>query len=352
MLTSILVFILAIGLLIFVHELGHFLAARRNGVLVEEFCLGFPPRIFKKKVGETLYSIGLLPIGGFVKIHGEDGEEKNDSRSFASKSVWQRTKIISAGVLMNVLLGVVLLFLGYLIGVPALVGEETSGIEQVQILEVFPDSAAQKAGLRTGDILIEAEAAGTEPRQILKTSDLIEFTGAHRGQPIFLEIERGGEILKEEIVLSDLETSPLGVAVGNVGKISYPWYRAFWEAVVTTFSLIVLICVNLFKLIFTGGVELSQVSGPVGIYNLTDQATRMGFVYVLQFTVILSLHLAVINILPFPALDGGRLFFLAIEKIKRSPVSRQVEQKAHLIGFFVLIALMILITVKDVLGLF
>lgn len=358
MFIGILTFILVLGVLIFVHELGHFLVARRNGVLVEEFSIGFPPRIFKKKKNGTVYSIGLIPFGGFVKIYGEDGQGKGNKNSFISKTVWQRTKIILAGVVMNVLLATVLLAVGYMMGLPSLVSE-SQNVKQVQIIEVAKDSPAQQAGLEIGDIIKRVSNLNTgEFAEVKSAQDLVNFSNSNRGENISIDILRGQNFEQLEVFVraqDPLGQGPLGVAIGNVGEVSFVWYKAIWEAIKSTFLLLFFIVsafVKLFWGIFAGGSDLGQISGPVGIYSLTEQAARMGFVYVLQFTVILSLHLAIINILPLPALDGGRILFLIIEKIKKSPVSRQLEQKIHTAGFLILILIMVLITFKDVAKLF
>ncbi|PJE59697.1 MAG: RIP metalloprotease RseP [Candidatus Portnoybacteria bacterium CG10_big_fil_rev_8_21_14_0_10_44_7] len=359
MLLGIITFILILGVLIFVHELGHFWAAKKNGVRVEEFCLGFPPRIFKIKRGQTIYAIGLIPFGGFVRIYGEDGSGRREKDSFAGKSVWRRAKIISAGVLMNVVLAFAVLAAGYMTGLPAAVGD-TQPINNIQIVEVLPDTPAARADLRVGDILLTAHNQQTgQTATLSQTDNLLNFLANNRGQTVMLGVKRGADILNKEIFVREAETTgqgPLGIAVANMGKVSFPWYRALGEALVATITILGLIVVAFAKILatfFTGGASpLAQVSGPVGIYSLSSQAAQMGLGYVLQFSAILSLHLAVINILPLPALDGGRLLFLLIEKIKQKPINRQLEQKIHATGFLILILLMLLITFKDFAKLF
>lgn len=358
MFLSVIVFIFILGLLIFVHELGHFLVAKKNDVRVEEFGLGFPPRLLKFKKGETTYSLNLIPLGGFVKIYGEDGQGRKEKDSFVSKTVWQRAKIIAAGVVMNVLLAVFLLGVGYMLGLPSLV-DSSGSANKVQVLGLEENSALADSGLQTGDLLLSVQAPDGNYMEIKNAQDVGDFSRSYRGQELSLVFQRGQEI-KETKIFSRPESahdqSPLGLSLGNIGEISFPWYRAFGEAIITTFYILGFIFLSIFKVVVSllgGSAELaSQISGPVGIYSLTSQATQMGFIYLLQLTVLLSLNLAVINILPLPALDGGRLLFLLIEKIKGRALSAKIEQKIHTAGFLLLLLLLLIVTFKDVVGFF
>ncbi len=379
---TVLIFILVLGLLVFVHELGHFLSARRNGVEVEEFGFGFPPRIFgiyfnkkgqrrivwgskeieeireARKIGEerTVYSLNWIPLGGFVKIKGEDGEEKENPRSFAAKSPFIRAKILVAGVAMNFLLAAVLFSFGFWLGVPQ-VAEEVKGArigsEKIQIIEVGKETPAEAMGIRAGDEILGARKENKVIR-FTSVEEVQDFIRENKGNQVTLEIQRG----KEELKVSGVPRvdfpegeGPLGISLAKVVVARYPWYKAIVKGFEYTFSLAITFISFLgflvWRLVIGQPVSL-DVSGPVGIAVLTGQVAQLGFDYLLRFAAMLSVNLAIINALPIPALDGGRILFVLIEKFKGSPVSRKVEQQAHNIGFVFLIALMILVTARDV----
>ncbi len=355
MLFTIIIFFLILGLLIFVHEFGHFIAAKRAGAKVEEFGLGLPPRIFGIKRGETIYSLNWLPIGGFCKILGEGGEKKNDPRSMASKSIGQRAKIFAAGVSMNFALAVVLLIIGYTIGLPSIIKDDQVGNvrdPKVQIVEVVKDSPAEKAGLKVGDAIIELKVK-SEKLKVDEVEKFQELIKAHQGKEVILGIKRGDEEL--EIAAVPRENfpegqGPLGIGLAETGIVSYPIHKAIWMGITSTVNLTITIIFLfgglLWSLISTGAGNI-DVAGPVGIAVLTGQVTQMGFIYVLQFTALISINLALINIFPFPGLDGGHLLFLAIEKIKGRPVRREVLNTINNIGFILLMLLILVVTFRD-----
>ncbi len=361
MFLTITVFILILGLIILVHELGHFVMAKRAGIKVEEFGLGFPPRIFGIKKGETIYSLNLFPLGGFVRIHGEDGKKKDDpdaNRAFYSKPIGVRAKILVAGVAMNLISSIFLLGVGYWIGLPSVVEDnEISEGAKVQVLEVSSGSPAHESKIKSGDTIKELRI-GSEQLAVTKIKEVQDFSNEHKGEKITVIIERGDEILEKELVpriYHSESEGPLGIALARTAIVSYPWYQSIWKGIVSTFYLAWFIMLSigtiLWQLITTGHLTV-EIAGPIGIFDLAGQATQLGFIYILQFTAILNINLAIINILPFPALDGGRLLFLAIEKIKGSPVSQKVEGIAHTIGFVVLILLMIAVTWRDIIRIF
>lgn len=355
---TVIIFILVLAILIFVHELGHFLVAKWNGVKVEEFGFGFPPRIWGIKKGETVYSINWIPLGGFVKIFGEEGEEKENRRSFAHKKIWQRTAILLAGVAMNVFLAIAVLAVGYSIGLPSAIDDNSDAPGAVvQIAEVVKGSPAEAAGLKTGDVLLSLSYQ-TSLQESSRVQDVQEFINQNKGKEIVLEFQRGSKIMQGTLIPRanpPAGEGPAGVALARVIKVSYPWYRAIYQAAISVFNLIWLVIYSLGYLIWqvlNQGRAAGEVIGPVGIFSLTGQAAQMGLAYVLQLTALLSVNLAIVNALPFPALDGGRVIFLIIEKIKGSPVSQAVERAIHSAGFIFLIALMLLITLRDVMKLF
>ncbi|MEW6407205.1 MAG: RIP metalloprotease RseP [Patescibacteria group bacterium] len=351
MILTIIVFLIILGLLIFVHEFGHFISAKKAGIKVEEFGFGFPPRLFGIKRGETIYSINWIPLGGFVKIYGEDGKGKEDKKSFASRHIWQRAIILTAGVAMNFVLAALLLSIGFKLGLPQVLEGDEKNIKEVkiQLTQIVKNSPADRAGLKVGDEIIALNG-----KQIENIEEFQKLTKKKAGKEIILQIKRLDE--RNEIKITPRRHPPenegaLGVALAKTAIISYPWYEALWRGITMTFSITILIIVTFYEIIknlILGQPLAAELAGPVGIAVLTHQATKMGFVYVLQFTALLSINLAIINILPFPALDGGRLLFLAIEKIRKKPVDQKIENLIHTIGFALLILLMVFVTFRDV----
>lgn len=353
MITTALTFIVVIGLLIFVHEFGHFFAAKRHGVRVDEFGFGFPPRIFGIKRGETLYSINWIPLGGFVRIKGESGDDAKDKDSFAAKSVGVRAIILTAGVVMNLVLAWALLSFGYMIGLPQ-VAEDLSGLATVrdqrfQVMQVLPESPATSAGLEAGDAVIAVDGTSVDSVEGFR-----EYTGSHLDVPIALTVERAGELETFEVTPAQLEGLPqpgIGIALVSTGIVSYPVWYAPVQGLYATYGLTSQILsafaglvVDLFA---TRQVDV-EFSGPLGIAVITGEVAALGFRHLLQFVALLSINLAVINILPIPALDGGRFAFLLMEWVRRGkPVNRRIEVTAHNIGFSLLILLIVVITYRD-----
>ncbi|MBI2003385.1 MAG: RIP metalloprotease RseP [Parcubacteria group bacterium] len=355
MLTAI-IFIIVLGMLVLAHEFGHFYVAKKAGMRVDEFGFGFPPRIFGIKKGETIYSLNWIPFGGFVKIYGEDGQDGENHRSFASKSAGQRAKVIVAGVLMNFLLAAVLLGLGNFLGLRiGLIGDEDFAARdiKIQIIQVSADSPAQAAGLKALDEIkrLKKDGEAVEPKQVEEVQD---FVKKHSGEEIILTVSRNGGDVDLRMV-PRLNPPPgqgaIGVNLARTGVVSYSWYESIWRGVRDTGVMAVNIAFALglfFKNLFVDSRLIGDVSGPIGIAVLTGQAAGLGFNYLIQFVALLSINLAVLNIIPFPALDGGRLLFIGLEKLKGSPVSKKVEGFVNAAGFAFLLALMIWITVKDV----
>ncbi|MBI2056102.1 MAG: RIP metalloprotease RseP [Candidatus Sungbacteria bacterium] len=362
MITFILI-VIVISVLILVHEWGHFYSARKLGVKVEEFGIGFsgrefgfrfPPKLATVVRSGVRYTLNPLPFGGFVKIFGEHGEDENKPESFASRPIWQRVLIIGAGVLMNFVLAWVLFSGGAILGVPEL-GDESGG--PVSIVGVLPNSPAEKAGLKFGDAIVEMRAQDLTLR-VEAEKDVRDFIQAYRGEEIMLFVKRGQEVLEIKAVpraeVPEGE-GPLGVALGYLTLRRTPWYLAPVEgakmlgrstvAVLEGFGM-------LLRDLLTTGKTSAEVSGPVGIFFFADDTRMLGIAYFLQFVGILSVNLAILNVLPIPALDGGRLFFLLLEKIKGTKINPQTENIVHGIGFLVLIVLMVLITYKDIARLF
>ncbi len=354
MLLTALVFFIILSILVFVHELGHFVVARFVGVHVEEFGFGLPPRIWGKKVGKTVYSINWLPIGGFVKLAGED-EEPNvrySKQFFWAKSKKERSAILLAGVTMNFILAVGITTYLLTQGV-----YETSG--RVHIEKVVVGSPAFTAGLKEKDIIVNVFDSITtaEPTKLSVPSDLIDFTKSHMGKPITITVMRDGATLPF-VVVPRVEypkgEGPMGVAISNLELKTYPWSVAPWEAVKLNLRRAGEMFTGLGTLVMRV-VQLkplgSDVAGPIGIAQVTGQAVKFGFRAVLEFMSILSLNLAVLNILPIPALDGGRLLFVVLEKFIGKRIRPSFERSTHQIGMMVLLILVVLISINDILRL-
>jgi regulator of sigma E protease len=353
-----LIFMVVLGVLVLVHEYGHFVMARRAGMKVEEFGFGFPPRLFGIKKGETIYSINWIPFGGFVKILGEDGDHRNEPRSFGSKSISARMSVIVAGVIMNLLFAVFLLILGNFFGLRiGLFDDEIIKVardKKLQIVQVAQESPAEKAGLMVLDEIIGFQSEDGKTLEIGSIEEVQSFTAGHKGQTVVMLIRRGTEIAPTSVQLR--ENPPpgegsMGISMALTGVVSYPWYESIWRGFQDAYYLVVNTIfgyVYLFKTLFSEGKLAAEVSGPVGIASVTGQAARVGFNYLMQFVALISVNLAVLNIVPFPALDGGRALFLIIEKIKGSPLNRNAEALANNIGFALLITLMIYVTIKDI----
>ena len=352
MISTIIIFVGVLSLLVFVHEFGHFIAARRAGVRVDEFGFGFPPRLFGVKRGDTIYSINWIPLGGFVQIKGEAGEDKNQPDSFAGKKIWVRSAIISAGVAMNFVLAAFLLSVGYGVGVPQVLDDLSPSARvrdrAVQIVSILKGSPAEEAGIEAGDTVGQVNGEVLAGYQ-----EVQERIRASEGRPVRLSIIRGNQTVERVATPRVLpETGKPGIGVGLVetGIVSYPWYLAPVKGVETTvfFAKEVFIAFgNLIRNLILERRVAIDISGPVGIAVLTGQVARLGFIYLLQFTALLSVNLAIINIFPFPALDGGRLLFLLIEKGRGRPVAARIEGLIHQVGFALLLTLVALVTYRD-----
>ncbi len=367
---TIISFLLVLSVIVFAHEFGHYFVARKIGIIPKEFGFGMPPRIigwYKDKMGkwkkvrgskdvddasDTIWSLNALPLGGFVAL-GEDDEESDDPNHFINKKIWQKSAVLVAGVSMNIILAAVLISLGFLLGMPQDLENINSRAivsdPKIQIAQVFPNSPAEKAGLEMGDTILSINNQKFDTYQ-----DLQRYVDEHTGEELEYLIKRNNEELKIKVtpeLRADTNKGGVGIAIAETGIVRYPWYLVIFEGIRTTLILTWAIIVAFYEMVkglILGHGMSAEVAGPVGIATLTGQVARMGFVYLLQFTALLSINLAIINILPFPALDGGRLLFLLIEKIKGSPVSRKVEGAIHYAGFGILMLLIILVTYQDI----
>lgn len=363
MVFTILIVFISLIVLIILHELGHFIMAKRFGVKVEEFGIGLPPRLFGKRFGETIYSVNLLPFGAFVKLLGEE-KQVQDPRSFSSKPLGQRALIIVAGVVSFWIISAILIsIIAGIWGLPVAV-EDTANHNlvnpKVQIVQVIPDSPAEEAGLKIGDVIQQLR---TFDQQLTtdKVKEVIGFTEANKGKEVVLTIRRGGEIFEISLVprsLPQKEEGAMGVGLVRAALKPYPWYEAPIQGVLITGNTTSLIILTLGDVVSKKiqGIPLPpgalEVRGPIGMGEMAIQALGRGINDYLWFVSMISIFLALLNILPIPALDGGKLLFLGIEKVRRKPVSQEFEQKITAFFFFALIALIIFITFRDIQRLF
>lgn len=355
---TLIIFIVVISVLVFVHEVGHFVAAKRSGMRVQEFGFGFPPRLWGFRRGGTIYSINWIPFGGFVKIFGEDGSEDRSPGSFGAASFPRKVLVVTAGVIMNFLFAVVLLivanFLGLRVGLFDQALINVAQDKKIQVIEASPGSPAQDAGIQPLDEIVGFRLSDGSLFKTISPEMVQEFSFANAGTEATIVIVRGIDRIELPITLREPigpTEGPIGISMALTGVISYPWYEALWRGFVDASIMFVAIgygYVRIITSLFTGGGLGVQVSGPVGIATLTGQAARIGFNYLMQFVALISLNLAVLNIVPFPALDGGRLAMLFVEKGRGRPVRAATERLINSIGFLFLIGLMILVTIKDV----
>lgn len=338
------IFILIFGLIVFVHELGHFLVAKRADIYVEEFAFGFPPRLFAKKVGETVYAINAIPLGGYVRMRGEDGVS-TDPRAFSQKSAGARALVVIAGVAMNLLLAWILLTI--ILVLPA----RLKATDAIFVVQVEANSAAENAHFLTGDIIERMDATVIHTSQNLR-----DFTTGHRGQAVTVMFRRSGREQTRQVTLGSGD-APFGIATTSFSLAQVP-NPPLWKA--PGVALVQIASVAGANFHFIGSlilgllgigahVSADSVSGPVGIYGLIAQFTALGWVYVLAAMAQLSLAVALFNILPIPALDGGRLLFIILQKLfRRLKISEATEGTAHTIGFIALMGLFVIVTWNDI----
>lgn len=339
MATFVLIF-LGLSVLVIIHELGHFFSAKWFGLLVEEFGFGIPPRLWGKKIGETLYSVNFLPFGGFVKIFGErHGEEFGGdvSRSFSHQLIWKRFLVIFSGVLMNFLLGWALISAVYIIGIP----------QSLLITELQERGIAADAGLQKGDQIFGFKGV----------PEFVNFVNQNKGREVALNIQRRGKELAVKVTprLNVPEgEGNLGIFLVESGLPKSGFFAAIGRGLNTALGMSGVIFLGILDLIvgvFTDISALERFLGPVGIVNVAVETAKLGAVYFFQLLALISLNLAVFNIFPIPALDGGRLVFLVVEKLKGRPISPKTEMAINGLGFAFLLFLIIAITVRDILTL-
>lgn len=373
---SIFIFIIILLVLVLVHEFGHFFAAKKFGIRVDEFGFGFPPKLFGIKKGETEYTLNLLPLGGFVKIFGENNEVEDRppqgggrsstidaSRSFSNKPKWQQAIVLFAGIFANFILAWFLFSLGFMSGLPTSVGSERAGdkLQNINLVvtSVLVKSPAENAGLKTGDKIMSLKS-GTDSVVDINPDTLKSFVTSHANQDIEMGFTRGLSkkinFIKMIPVANVEDGEPMiGISMDMIGVAQLPFLAAFWQGIGLSWSVTKGTVVGLYTLIYDGvrgKGSFAGITGPVGMVGIVGDAYQFGFVYILSFAALISINLAIINLIPFPALDGGRLFFLFIEKIKGSQINPKVANTANMLGFSLLIILMLVVTYHDVIKLF
>lgn len=361
---TIVIFILVLVALIVVHEFGHFLVAKWSGMRVDEFGLGYPPKAWGKKIGETEYTLNWLPFGGFVKIFGEDplpGDEYTP-RSFGSKPKVLQALVLVAGIAMNLLFAYLLITATLAMGTTrALTDEEAARAPDavLAVSSVLSGSPAEEAGLKPGDFILGAASDA----RTFEGADAHTFTAfvaedAFIGESLTLEVRaqdgtsRDVSVRPETgVIASDPGRPALGIGLTAVGTIATPWWQAPVDGAVLTWELTkqtAIALIAFFGSIFTLSADLSQVAGPVGIAGAVGDASDNGLASLMTITALISINLALINLLPIPALDGGRLLFVIIEAITRKPIQPSFANAVNGIGFVLLIGLMLVITASDI----
>lgn len=367
---NILIFIVVLAILVLVHEFGHFIVAKKSGIKVTEFGLGFPPKLWSKTYGETEYSINAIPFGGFVRIFGEDPNDESLSgperaRAISSKPRYIQAAVLFAGVFFNILFAWLLISTGYLVGLPSSVDHVGPGtVENIHltVTSIAPGSPASKSTLKAGDQIISLASESQKKDYLIEeitASNVSNFIEAHGKEGVVFDLTRAGERVTTEPIVGVEGIIPgkiaIGIAMDDIGTLRLPFFTAFYQGAKDVGNLFVLTASGLGDLIskaFVGKANLSEVTGPVGIVGLVGEVTKLGFVYLMSFTALISINLAVINLLPFPALDGGRLVIVAIEAIIRRQISPKITNILNGVGFVTLILLMLVVTIHDVMKLF
>ncbi len=362
---SILLFILVLFILVLVHELGHFAVAKWFGIKVEEFGIGFPPKLFGKRYGETEYTLNALPIGGFVKIYGEDPTQEHidgpdSARSFVHKPKLVQAAVLVAGVFMNVVLAWLLFTGGFLLGMPTAVDEsERSKVENPRVLitGVLPGSPADGVLKASDEIRVVSNGEKVLEGESLTPSAVVALVGESRDQELTFTVVRRDEVVDVTVrpergtIPDEPEKVAAGFVLSLAGTLRLPFMEAVEQGTRQTFGMLRDVAIGLGTFLaqaVTGRAELSQVSGPVGIAGLVGDAASLGFAWLVTFTAFISLNLAVLNLLPFPALDGGRLLFVIIESVTRRPIPPRIANRLNQIGFLLLLLLMLVVTAHDV----
>ena len=345
------------------HEAGHFAVAKLFKIRVDEFAFGFPPRLFSYKKGETTYAFNLLPLGGYVKIYGEDANEvksEDAARSFVHQHRLVQAAVIVAGVIMNLVLAWVLISATLAIGISAPVDNDEGfpvTNARLMVTEVSSKGPADISGIVGGDFLISLTDGGDSVK-VTSPEAVSAFIGPREAKPITVTYEHLGKTMKATMLpVSGISTkgAAIGIYMDMVGTLKLPVDQAIYHGAVKTWQYTKLTAVGIWKFLseaVTGRANFDEVTGPVGIVKAVGAASAVGFANVLLFTALISINLAIINIIPFPALDGGRLLFITIEGIIRRSIPTRITNYVNIGGFALLMLLMLLVTYHDIVKLF
>jgi regulator of sigma E protease len=362
---TIILFLVVLAVLIFAHELGHFLVAKKSGIRVDEFAIGFPPKIFSWVRGETKYVLNLIPFGGYVKIFGENPDEESmtgsdSKRSFVNAPKWKQSCVLLAGISFNIIFAWILISISFMFGSIVPIGEGSAQYskyitdERVIVTQTMPNTPAALAGLTTGDSILKV-TSGKESFDMPNVQKIQEVITTTQGSIVL--VYKRGEVEKSEVLVpKEIDGKKVvGIYMENVGVVRLNPFLALWEGGKLTLLTFKQVIVGLVTFIFQavrGQGDFSQVSGPVGIVSMVGDAATFGLAYFLGFVAFISLNLAAINLVPFPALDGGRVLFVIIEAIIRRPIKPKIANTVNAVGFFILISLMIIITYRDIMKFF
>ena len=370
---TIIIFLVVLAVLIFIHELGHFLVAKKSGIRVDEFAIGFPPKIISWVRGETKYVLNLIPFGGYVKIFGENPDDESmtgtdSARSFVNAKKWKQAAVLLSGISFNILFAWILISISFMFGSIVPVGDGTdNGYDKyikdshVVLIGVIAKSPAEKAGLAQGDSLLKIISSGvtygSESGQGLSSAIVKNAVEKSIDGKVQITYLHGGEI-KQTTALAEVSASGsarvIGISMENVVVVKLNPVLALWEGGKLTIISIKQVVIGLATFIWQavhGQANLNNVSGPVRLAGMVGDASHFGLAYFIGFIAFISLNLAVINLLPIPALDGGRVLFVIIEAIIRKPIKPIIANTLNGIGFILLIGLMIIISVREVWGL-
>lgn len=368
---TILLFLVLLSVLVVFHECGHYLMARFFGVKAEEFGIGFPPRAIgfvrdgrrwkhvsktdTKNYASTIWSFNWLPLGGFVRLKGEQDSKPGDTDSFASKPAFARAWILLAGVLMNWVFAILVFTIGFGVGVPTNLDGVPSDAyvrdQHVEITQVLEGSPAARAGMRAGDRMLQVQDQGAvQADQVRK--NLSEQSAAQSTFTLHIQrAEQTLDLIVEPVYMEALKRKGIGVGLADIGTVRLPIHRAIVQGISTTYLFTKMIVLGFWQVIYNLVVHRDtsvQLSGPVGIAVMTGAIAEQGFWALAQFAALLSINLAVVNLLPIPALDGGRLVFVFLEVIRRTRKTLAWEARAHQIGFVLLLSLIVLVTARDI----
>lgn len=363
---AIITFLIIILALVLVHEFGHFLFAKLSGMRVDEFAFGFPPKLFGKKIGETIYSINSLPLGGYVKILGENPtevvEEKDTNRSFNAKPWYLQALVLVGGVFFNFLFAWFLFSVGFLFGLPASQNDIDSGYTpnnpKTIVMSVLPQSPAEKAGIKKGETILAIAAKDGEIKNPTP-DELTSFVNAHENESIIIFHKTGDSAqfnMTPVIPVAGLtpERKIIGISLERVGILQLPLIPAITHGLAVTLSFTEEIKDSLFGLIhdaFFGKAKVDSLMGPVGIVSVVDDTQKLGFSYLIVFTAVISINLAIVNLLPLPALDGGRLVIVLGEALTRRKLPIKIMNYLNMGGFALLSILIVFITYHDIIRL-